>query len=144
SMNVGDVRLALAYGAPDGSGSVPVEDPEPYLAAIEYSLVTTDAAVLKAVPDPVTHDERGNSVSREDPQPQLMVATEQLCPGDPRSPEYAESNDDRLAAYNTDPRCSHSYFMATYSPSYGAHLWVGETNDLALILGRAPSMEARA
>jgi hypothetical protein len=74
-----------------------------------------------------------------------MVAPANLCPTSPDSPEFTTAFDDQNSAEyraaQKDPRC-HIDFLSL-SSDIGGHLWIGNVDDLALVLGRKPSSEAQ-
>ena len=74
-----------------------------------------------------------------------MVAPTNLCPTSPDSPEFTKAFDDQSSAEyreaQKDPRCHVDYF--SLSSDIGGHLWVGNVDDLALVLGREPTSESQ-
>ena len=76
--------------------------------------------------------------------PALSVPAVNRCPSDNNSPEWTpaldDSNTPASSALARDPRCI-GYYVYGYGEA--DKIWVGDEADLALILGRAPSGEAR-
>lgn len=134
---VGAVTVPLSYWSPLKDENTAIDDPEPYVDAMRRELDTQNVRVLQGVPDPQIDDGRGNLLTGVEPQPRLDLAADQLCPSDPQSPDYREHD----AEINSDPRCQNYFFMGTFTQGW-SHLWVGDVDDLALMLGRAPSAAA--
>lgn len=147
-MPLGSIRAPLdviSYG--DGTAP-PTRTPYAHPAAIENAISSTvdvdQMQSIASVPDPIPGPP-GTEASDGAPIPGLDVPVQNLCPTDPRSPNYTvEINDyDSPAALAAakDPRCK-SWFVSGIGPDYD-HIYVSDVAGLSLVLGRAPSAAAQ-
>ena len=120
------------------------EDTDAVKEAIRSSVGVDQVRVISAVPEPI---DSGNgfissasaSASTENATiPLPTIPPQNLCPRDPRSPEFSTDSVDSIRAQR-DERCQ-SYLRGLDYQS--RHLLVGDAADLALVLGREPSAEA--
>lgn len=132
-----------------GDGSTPptmtpYAHPEAIESAIISSVDVDQIQAIASVPDwlpgPTSAD-----IADSAQIPMLDLPVQQLCPTDPRSPDYTPGIDDyetaESVALSSDPRCTNWYLVGV-SPGIN-HVFVGDAAALALALGREPSEAAR-
>jgi putative ABC transport system permease protein len=143
STAIGEVLVPITtYDAATG-GTKPIAPPETIVGVLKESLQVREARVLSAVTGP-------GQMPTNSPHDALIPAPDippaSLCPRLPLSPEYTSAaNRAGTAAYNaaqSDWRCANN--ITTTLGGEGANLVVGTVDDLALVLGRQPSVAARA
>ncbi len=110
--------------------------------ALRSSVGVDQMRVISAVPEPI---DSGNGVfsltsdaGAESTIPLPSVPLQNLCPVDPRSPEFSIESAN-AARGQRDERCESYLYGLDYQSS---HLLVGDAADLALVLGHEPSAEA--
>ena len=140
---LGQVAVNLRYIEPDGIATGTIDDPDAIVQALKSTLGSENIRVLSNVPDPYASEykEDGTPIVAEDVIAVPMVPDANLCPTDTRSPDYnqavADGNSEEYYELMTDPRCNENYLAMSGSTS--GHLYVGDAQDLALVLGREPS-----
>jgi putative ABC transport system permease protein len=77
---------------------------------------------------------------------QLDIPPQNLCPRNPRSTDYSPEAEDLTTqegrAALTDSRCQNFFAAGSFGPGFD-HLFVGDAESLAIILGEEPSAEAK-
>ena len=134
------------------------EHPSALTEAIRSTVPVKDIRTLASVPEPqeVFHPDPANKLSAAAAAKTYavpVVPPKNLCPISPASPDFSQKLLDKptpsaVKALQTDPRCSY-FYSQSYAQSYVGdmfgvpHIWVGDEGDLAMILGRAPSSDAK-
>ena len=150
---LGVVQAPLTYQdwSTDGPGETHhYEHPSAVAEAIRSTVDVKAIQTLASAPEPmeIMHPTPGQTLSATDAAktyPLPVVPPENLCPSSPASPEYDKQRDmtpspDQVKAASADWRCLTPYPWATGGVD---HIWVGDEADLAMILGRAPSADAK-
>jgi hypothetical protein len=161
SAALGVVQASLTYQ--DWSNAGPgqtqrYDHPSAVTEAIRSTVPVKDIRTLASVPEPqeVFHPDPANKLSAAAAAKTYavpVVPPKNLCPISPASPDFSQKLLDNptpsaVKALQTDPRCSY-FYSQSYAQSYVGdmfgvpHIWVGDEGDLAMILGRAPSSDAK-
>lgn len=142
STRAGQVSSPAIYFDPNSQKRVTVEDPTKLVAALRSTLDVTNVRVLSSVPDS-TGGNPNDSNTHPGVLPKLVVPPVNLCPTDNRSPEYVDSYANPASPLTRrlrlDSRCDSDPTLSSSSDYFG-HIWVGNVDDLALVLGHAPSV----
>jgi ABC-type transport system, involved in lipoprotein release, permease component len=159
SSALGTVRASLGYQeySDQGPGKfVRYAHPHAVADAIRSSLNVAELRTLASVHEPaellVNRD--GTAAEPSDAgepatYPMPMVPPGNLCPTSPASPQFDQILDSDPASararevwmsWRNDWRCKDSFPWAAFGVD---HIWVGDTEDLALILGHEPSADAQ-
>ena len=128
------VQVDLTYSDPFANGSQTHYDtPEDFANAMQSTLDVETVRVISSVPDPAGIDSVGTAtrVDQTELLPMVSIPTQNLCPNDIRGSRAAID----------DWRCQNPLVWASNGYS---QLVVGDTEDLALVLGRQPSAAAIA
>jgi len=147
---LGQVSVNLRYWVSEpGSELASVETYEnsgAVVQALKSSLGSDNVRVLSSVPDPfeLGYEDDGTPIVAEDVVAVPTVPEANLCPTDPRSPDFdeevANGSSSEFYELNADDRCLQR-FLGLSGAAEG-HLFVGDARDLALVLGREPSAAA--
>ena len=137
----GQVSSSTSYYDPTVQKTVTVDDPRRLEDALSSSLNVKTVRTLSSVRDYVGEN--------PDDHPGLFatlaVRDINLCPSDIHSPDYVDAfanpSSRQSLLLRTDPRCTTDNTISTSTDSYG-HIWVGDRDDLVLVLGREPSAAA--
>ncbi|HEU4828758.1 MAG TPA: FtsX-like permease family protein, partial [Gemmatimonadales bacterium] len=128
-------RMQLLAGVPDWVPPTEVANSNDEPEAAE-----TEGSADGSEPADVTEAAGSSEVAMLDVPPQ------NLCPRDPRSPDYFPEAEDLTTsegrAILEDWRCQHFYPTGFSGPGLD-HLFVGDAESLAIILGEEPSAEAK-
>ncbi|MGV8884961.1 MAG: FtsX-like permease family protein [Microbacteriaceae bacterium] len=148
---VGQIRVDLRYAesSPTSDRMTPelYKNPGAVAEIVRATIGTDNVRILSNVADPfaVGYDELGNPIAAEGELAMPTVPPSNLCPLNPQSPSFDEevaySNSAEMYELLDDTRCQSS-FLETFDGENG-HLFVGDVDDLALVLGRQPSQSAR-
>lgn len=149
---VGQIAVPLQYYEHDAetgaSTTFPYDNPARIENALRGAVEVKELRTLATVPDPYWVDEttpeqieavEGTAV----PIPTIPRAN--LCPSNPQSPDHtaeiASESPASLVAMDSDWRCAS--FYPYMSSATGGHIFVGDARDLALVLDREPSTDAK-
>jgi hypothetical protein len=138
---VGDALVSLR-GYDQATGEMKtIYAPDDVISVLNRTFDVREARALSSVANPWDNASSPNNALI--PAPAIPAAN--LCPRNVRSPEYsAATNRSGTAAFNSaqsDWRCRS---VAAGLSGGGTSLLVGTADDLALVLGRQPSVAARA
>ena len=134
----GQMQVDLTYWDPAANGSQARYDkPEDFANVLRTTAGVDTVRVLQTVPN-IADSGFASTQPAADADallPLVSVPPPNLCPNDPRSPDYKEGSQ----AARDDWRCGNAF-----SSGYGGinQLLVGDSKDLALVLGRQPSEAA--
>jgi hypothetical protein len=138
----GQVASRVLYYDSNTQKTAHVGTPSRLEDALRSSLDLKTVRTLSSVPDSV---EPGTPTPVEIPT--LVVPPANLCPNDPRSPSYSSAYQypasPQSRKVKTDPRCN-SDLTPSITSSYYGHIWVGDSADLALVLGHKPSDQSKS
>ncbi|GAB3043693.1 hypothetical protein GCM10027052_27320 [Parafrigoribacterium mesophilum] len=160
SSALGTVKAPLGYQEYSDKGPgkfVRYAHPQAIADAIRSSVNVADLRTLASVHEPAEIPENRDGTAAEEPSdggdsatyPLPMVPPENLCPTSPASPQFDQIFDSDPASararevwvsWQNDWRCRDSFPWAYFGVD---HIWVGDTEDLALILGHKPSADAQ-
>ncbi|MFF1632280.1 FtsX-like permease family protein [Leifsonia sp. NPDC058248] len=126
-------------------------DADAFAQAARSSLDAANVRVLSSVTDPGSLTgaaaSGGPAVDPDAPLPALTVPAQNQCPSDANSINYDERTSDRGSAEANaaagDWRCRDPFVMWGGIWGNAGHIWVGDTDDLALMLGHTPSAAER-
>ena len=154
SSAVGTVQSRITYNEYSDDGVVgprlSYPDPSAVADAIHSSVDVKDLRILASVSEPyefmysTPNSPRPTAAQAAETYPMPMIPPKNLCPNVPSSPEHTAELDDPLSesarAAQADWRCKDSFPWRSFGID---HIWVGDADDLALILGRAPGANAK-
>ncbi len=132
------VRVGLTYWDPFANGpQAKYDQPEDFANALRTNLDVETVRVIRSVPDFSHMDTEGAATPVDGAAllPMISIPTQNICPMDIRSPQFELDSH----AGDDDWRCQNPYVRSSYGYS---QLVVGDTEDLALVLGRQPSAAA--
>jgi putative ABC transport system permease protein len=145
-------QVGVAASAIDSRNGVhkPV-DADALAQAVRSSLDTDMVRVLSSVSDPVTITASaasgGPAVAPGTLLPSLTVPAENQCPSELNSVNYDERTSDRASAEAraaaADWRCRDPFVLWGGIWGNAGHIWVGDADDLALMIGHTPSAAER-
>ena len=159
-MPLGGIRVPLVqadYSNQDAPTVTVYAHPDAVERAIRDSVDVDRMQLLAGVPDWVPPTEvtesdgdpesaNGTDIENSSAVASLNVPPQNLCPRDPRSPDYTPRADDPTTpegrAVAKDWRCQ-NFYPAGFSGPGLDHLFVGDMESLAIILGEEPSAEAK-
>jgi putative ABC transport system permease protein len=152
-MPLGGIRVPLAlvdYSDPEAFAVSTYAHPDAVERAIRDSVDVDKMQVLAGVPDWVppasTPAPDGDEATDTSQAAVLDIPLKNLCPSYPSSPEYSPETDDPATpegrATLEDWRCQ-SFYPAGFSGPGLDHLFVGDAESLAIILGEEPSARAK-
>lgn len=133
------------------NGAYKPTDADALSRVVRTSLDTDKVRVLSSVRDgqtvtaPTTSGEP--AVDPATLLPSLTVAAENQCPSDVNSINYDERTSDRASpeaiAAATDWRCRDQFVLGGGIWGNAGHIWVGDADDLAVMIGHTPSAAER-
>lgn len=147
----GQVGVAASAINPRNGVSKPT-NADAIAQAIRSTLDTDKVRVLSSVNDPATiaasATSGGPAVDPAALLPALTVPAENQCPSEANSVNYDERTSDRGSpeanAAAADWRCHDPFVLWGGMWGDAGHIWVGDADDLALMIGHTPNATERA
>lgn len=147
AMPLGGIRAPLAgvdFSDPAAPTVSVYASPDAVERAIRDSVDIDRIQLLAGVPDWVPENATAESAGATEIAI-LDIPAQNLCPSNQRSPEYSPATEDATTpegrAAQSDWRCQSS-FPQISGPGFD-HLFVGNAESLAIVLGREPGAEAK-
>ena len=148
---LGTVQVPLVTVDYESKTGVATMTPYAHVTAVENAIRTSvdvdRMQRIAMVPDWVADwdSSDGSAVSAGDKEVAIpVIPTRNLCPQDPRSPDYSDAVTDVTTQEGRDAlddwRCR-DYYLQMWGPGLG-HIFVSDAGGLALALGHEPSDEA--
>jgi hypothetical protein len=154
SAALGTVRVGITYQKWTDSGPSPLlyyPNPAAVADAVRRSVDVDAIRTLASVSEPVElggdGGQNSTALATADPAktyPMPVIPPKNLCPSLSGSSEYTKSIKEptatELRALDRDWRCGNTYPWSSFGID---HIWVGDANDLAMILGHSASPAAQ-
>jgi putative ABC transport system permease protein len=145
STMLGQVQLPLQYWDQQTNALKAFPQPDQFASALTTTLDVGTVRTLKRVPDPQSWGSPNVQLGA-DPNslvPSLVIPAANQCPSEPRSLNFDRATQvrgsDAQRKAQADWRCQSDFVL------WGGdgHIWVGNADDLALVLGATPSQAAK-
>lgn len=154
SAALGTVHASLIYQDSSSAGpgqTQQYKNPSAVTEAIRSTVSVKEIRTLASVPEPEEvffprPDQKLSAAAAAKNYAVPVVPPKNRCPASRDSPDYnatllAGPPSPESQAVFADPRCDETYSGGKYGNS--SDIWVGGEGDLAMILGRAPSSDAK-